>query len=116
MMTLRSSIASLGSRARRSCCPSAAYFASRAGFSFERERPHLGIGGRIGDQALEVGELGPGCAQRLDGIDQRTELGELARQSDIGVAFGAGRELGLDHLVAGEQRVEPGFREYQRHR
>ena len=34
------------------------------------------------------------------------ELGELARELHIGVALGRARELGLDRLVARQQRVE----------
>ena len=80
-MTLRSSIASLGSSASRSSCASAVALVLELGSSrlAAIARISASVAG-IGDQRLEVGELRHGGPIGLDLVDHRPELGEFARQ------------------------------------
>ena len=80
------------------------------------ERAHLGIGRGVGEHRVEIGDLALRRPVGRDGRHQRLQLGELARQLHIGVAVGAGREVGLDRLEAGHQRVELGLGQRDGHR
>ncbi len=57
-----------------------------------------------------------GGAQRLDALDQRREVGELARQPDIGLRIRAGGQRVLDLRMAGEQLVEAGIGQHDDHK
>ena len=71
-----------------------------------RQRRHLGIGGGIVDQLLQVGALGDRLAQRIDGGDDRVELGEFAGQPHIAVLIGAPGKRALHGLPTGDELVE----------
>ena len=85
-ITLRSSMASLGSSATRICCASSqAARGQRLALGF-RHAAHLGIGRGIGDQRVDAGDLGVGGAIGLHGVDQRIEFGEFARDPHVVLA------------------------------
>ena len=71
-----------------------------------RHLAHLGVGRGIVEQRLEARDLGDHAAIVLHGLDDRPELGELARKLDIGLGRELPRELAFDRLVAGEQCVQ----------
>ena len=62
--------------------------------------------------AVEIGEFGGDAAIGLHAIGHRTELGEFARELDVGFGRQSLRQLGFDRRVAREQGVELGFREH----
>ena len=76
-----------------------------------RQLAHLGIGLRIGGERLEVGDLGSDRAIGLDRFDHGAELGEFARQLDVGVGAQAAGQLAFHQFMASEQGVEPVLRQ-----
>ena len=71
-----------------------------------RHRPHFGVGGGIRDEGIEAVDLGDDVAIVPHRLDHGTELGELARELDIGLGRHLRRKLAFDRLVAREQRIE----------
>ena len=78
-----------------------------------RQLAHLGVGRGIVEHRLQPCDLGNDAAIVLHGLDDRSELGELARELDIDLGRQLLGELGFHHLVAGEQCVEFLFREHR---
>ena len=76
-------------------------------------RAHFGVGGGVGDQGLETLDLADDVAIVPHRLDHGTELGEFARELDIGLGRHLGRKLAFDRPVAGEQRVEFLFRKHR---
>ena len=71
-----------------------------------RHLAHLGVGLGIVDERVEPLELGDHAAIGFHGVDDRPELGELARQLHIGLGRELTHQLVLHRLVAGHQRIE----------
>ena len=67
---------------------------------------HLGVGRGIGDQAREAVEFALRGAIGLHRLDHRRELGEFARQLDIGLGRHGGGEIAFERRVAGDKRIE----------
>ena len=109
-MALWSSIASLGISARLDLLFELVLARLQRRLLGFRQLAHLGIGRGIGDQRVEIGDLGGDGAIGLDRLDHRPELGEFARQLDVGVGAQAAGELAFHHRVAGEQGIEPVLR------
>ncbi len=110
-MALWSSIASFGISASWICCSSFSLRACSAGFSASASlRISASVVG-VGEQRFEIGDLGGDGAIGLDRLDHGTELGEFARQLDVGVGAQAAGELAFHHFVAGEQGIEPVLRQ-----
>ena len=59
--------------------------------------------------ALGIGNLGAGGAIGLHRVDQRIELGELARDLHVLLRIHLAQQLGLERGVVGEQDIEFGF-------
>ena len=110
----RTSRMALRSRRRRpsaasssgSSCSSAGERGSSAASSSRGHGRHLLAGSRIGQQRAEVGALGLGLAQVVDGGHHRVELGELLGELDERRLAGAAVQLGLDGFPALHQPVE----------
>jgi hypothetical protein len=71
-----------------------------------RHSAHFAVGRGIGDNAVEVSQLGLGGAIGLDCLDHRTKFGMLAGQFHIGIAGDPAGELAFDHRLAVEQSAE----------
>src|SRR5215831_15736419 len=69
-------------------------------------RAHFGIGRRVGDERIEARDLGGDGAIVLHRLDDGSELGELARELDVGFGRHRARQLAFDRLVAGDERIE----------
>lgn len=76
-----------------------------------RHAAHLGVGRRIGDQRLGVGEFLDGGTIGLHRLDQRGDLGELARDLHIALGGELSQRFGLERGVMREQDVKFGFGE-----
>ena len=111
-MTLRSSIASLGRSARRICCSSASRLASQLRAS--PRSPSRASRRRSRDRRCSASRSASSARDRaigLDRLDHRRELGEFARQLDVGVGRDSCRASSASTSgMAGEQRVEFAFR------
>ena len=68
--------------------------------------PHLGVGRRVVDELLQIRPFAHRLAQRVDGGNDRIELGEFAREAHIAFLVGAGRERALHRLPTGDELVE----------
>ena len=102
-------MASLGSSATRIFCSSSATLRLQRfelGFG---HAAHFGIGRGIRQQRLGAGNLGPRRAIGLHRVDQRIELGELARDLDVFFGIHLAQQFGLERGVVGEQDIEFGF-------
>src|SRR5215471_6536117 len=84
-MTLRSSIASLGTSASLRSRSSAARFLLELRLLGGGHRAHFRIGRRVGDERIEARDLGNDGAIVLHRLDDGSELGELARELDVGL-------------------------------
>src|SRR5262247_2725151 len=69
-------------------------------------RAHFGIGCRVGDERIEARDLGGDGAIVVHRLDDGSELGELARELDVGLGRHRARQLAFDRLVAGDERIE----------
>ncbi len=78
----------------------------------ERHRAHFGVGCGIRNERIEALDLGDDAAIVLHRPDDRSELGEFARELDVGLGRHRVRELAFDRLVAGDERVEFLFRKH----
>ena len=70
------------------------------------------ISGSVAESAKQLFgacDLGPRRAIGLHGVDQRIELGELARDLDVFFGIHLAQQFGLQRGVVGEQDVEFGF-------
>ena len=65
--------------------------------------------GGIRQQRFGVRDLGARRAIGLHGVDQRIELGELARDLDVFLGVQLAEQLGLERGVVGKQDIEFGF-------
>ena len=66
--------------------------------------------GQVDDApGLGAGDLGPRPAIGLHRVDQRIELGELARDLDVFLGIQLSQQLRLERGVVGEQDIEFGF-------
>ena len=81
--------------------------------SVVRQLAHLGVGRGVGDQRLEIGELGRDAAIGLDPARPPGRVSANSRDSltKVVAADNWSRQLGLDRRVAGEQGVELVFRQ-----
>ena len=107
--TLRSSIASFGSSATRIFCSELGAPRLQLLALGLRHAAHFRIGRRIRYQLFGAGEFGLRGAIGLHCIDQRVELGELARDLDIALGIHLAEQLVLERGVVGEQDIEFGF-------
>ena len=74
-----------------------------------RHAAHFRIGCRIREQRFGIRDLGAGRAVGFDGVDQRIEVGEFARDLDVFLGTELPKQLGLERSVMGEQDIEFGF-------
>ena len=90
----------------RICCASSSLPSCNACRSASASLRIVGVGRRIVDQRREIGDFPVGSAIGLDRFDHRAELGEFARQLDVGLRAQAARKLALHQGMAGKQRVQ----------
>ena len=77
---------------------------------------HLRIGRGIGDDVVEVGDLGDGVAIRLHLFHHRRDLGELAGELHIGFGRQLAGEFGRERRVTRQHDVELGLGKHDRNR
>jgi hypothetical protein len=72
----------------------------------ERQRAHFGVGCGIRNERIEPLDLGDDGAIALHRPDDGSELGEFARELDVGLGRHRVCELAFNRLVAGDECVE----------
>ena len=70
---------------------------------------HFRIGSGVRQQRFGIRNLGPRRAIDLHRVDQRIELGELARDLDVFLGVQLAQQFGLQRGVVGKQDIEFGF-------
>ena len=99
----------MGNSATRIFCSSSARLRLQLLALGFRHAAHFRIGRGIRYQLFGAGELSLRGAIGLHRIDQRVELGELARDLHIALRIHLAEQLVLERGVVGEQDIEFGF-------
>ncbi|HEY4969647.1 MAG TPA: hypothetical protein VII35_07055, partial [Steroidobacteraceae bacterium] len=73
---------------------------------------HLGFGRRIGEQRIDIRDLGVGGAVGLHRVDQRIEFGEFARDPHIVLGAELAQQLVLERGMVRQQDIKFGFRQH----
>ena len=81
----------------------------QAGTLVFRHRAHLGIGRRIRQQGVDVGQFAAGGAICLHRLDHRIEFGQLPGDADAVVGADLAEQFGLQRRMARQQDIEFGF-------
>src|SRR5260370_22698508 len=63
----------------------------------------------MGDQRIDSGDLGVSGAVGFDGVDQRIELGEFARDPNVILGVYLAKQLRLERGVVRQQNIKFGF-------